>query len=174
VSDQATIKDKFERLHLAMDEKMCRLWAANEALALGWGGESVVSAATGLSRARIRSGLEELKQLAANAGEAVLCQRKDSLRSSRATRRIRRPGGGRKLTEVKHPGMELHDTTRARFKQKPVIERHLPRVPRGQSGHKKYSSRPVARLDTSPAGDCSLVSDFVQRFADKTPLSTWK
>ena len=43
MSNQATIKDKFERLCPVMNENMCRLWAANEALALGYGGESVHS-----------------------------------------------------------------------------------------------------------------------------------
>ena len=105
MSNQATIKDKFERLYPAMDEKMCRLWAANEAIAQGWGGESLVSAATGLSLATIRSGVKELKRLALNARDFVPRQRKCGSRSSRQNRRIRRSGGGRKLTELKNPGI---------------------------------------------------------------------
>lgn len=103
--NQATIKDKFERLCPAMDEKMCRLWAANEAISQGRGGESMVSAATGLSRARVRTGVEELKRLTMNAGDVVFRQRKRVSRASLANRRIRRPGGGRKLTELKNPGI---------------------------------------------------------------------
>ncbi|MBI1901849.1 MAG: hypothetical protein HYS13_12155 [Planctomycetia bacterium] len=103
MSDLLTIKDRFERLCPAMDEKMRRLWAANEAIAQGWAGESVVSAATGLSRATIHSGVKELKRLALHAGDFVLRKRRS--RSSRASLRIRRPGGGRKLTELKNPGI---------------------------------------------------------------------
>jgi hypothetical protein len=92
MSNQATIKDKFERLCPVMNEKMCRLWAANEALALGYGGESVVSAATGLSRRCIRLGVEELKRLGVNPSNTVLRQRKCAPKSSQATCRIRRQG----------------------------------------------------------------------------------
>jgi len=105
MSNQATIKEKFVRLRPAMDERMCRLWAANEAIACGRGGESAVSAATGLSRASIYSGADELKRLPVNARDAVFELRMCGSRSSRAIPRIRRPGGGRKLTELKNPGI---------------------------------------------------------------------
>jgi hypothetical protein len=59
------IRSKFDFLRPAMDERMCRLWAANEARALGVGGEETVSAATELSCAQIRAGVEELERLAA-------------------------------------------------------------------------------------------------------------
>lgn len=96
MSNHATIKDKFQRLCPAMDERMCRLWAANEAIGQGRGAESMVSAATGISRATIRAGVAELKQLAANAADVELQQRTRGSRSWLAHRRIRRPGGGRK------------------------------------------------------------------------------
>jgi hypothetical protein len=106
MSNQALIKDKFERLCPVMDERMSRLWAANEACALGFGGETVVSTATGLSRSRIRQGKEELKMLA-GAAEAGLLHREPQQkpRVMRQPYRIRRPGGGAKLTEVKDPGI---------------------------------------------------------------------
>lgn len=45
-----------------MDERLRRQWAAVEARAIGYGGISVVSRATGLSRPTIQAGLQELKQ----------------------------------------------------------------------------------------------------------------
>ena len=68
-----------------MDERVCRLWAASEALALGRGGVTLVARATGVSRKRIGGGLRELRDRAAGPPEP---------RPSPA--RIRRPGGGRK------------------------------------------------------------------------------
>ena len=70
---------KFLRIAEHLDEKLLRLWCANEALALGWGGVTRVSRATGLSRTTITTGIQELtgfKQLAQES--------------------IRRNGGGRK------------------------------------------------------------------------------
>lgn len=45
-----------------MDERVLRRWAATVALALGWGGMSAVTKATGLARTTIRSGIAELRQ----------------------------------------------------------------------------------------------------------------
>jgi hypothetical protein len=76
----AGIRPKFRALRPEMDERMRRQWAASEARELGWGGVSLVAAATGLSRPTITVGRRELelppKQRATEA------------------RRIRRPGSG--------------------------------------------------------------------------------
>jgi hypothetical protein len=106
MSDQATIRDKFEQLRPAMDERLCRLWAAVEARALGFGGETLVSAATGLSRATVRAGADELERLAAEPGAVVAHE--PSRRPPRVVRepyRVRLPGGGRKRTEVRDQGI---------------------------------------------------------------------
>jgi transposase len=78
------ITAKFAPLEPLLDERTRRLWAAVEARALGRGGIMRVAEATGLSRATIRAGLQELDApLPADA--------------RRATReRLRRPGGGRR------------------------------------------------------------------------------
>jgi Rhodopirellula transposase DDE domain len=68
-----------------MDERLHRLWAASEALALGWGGITRVAQATGLSQTTIRAGIAELKGPQSVEGEGT----------NEATR-IRRRGGGRK------------------------------------------------------------------------------
>lgn len=105
MSNQAAIKQKFERLRPAMNEQMRRFWAANEAIAHGKGGERIVSLATGLSRATIHSGIEELKGLPVTLADAPLLHRRNGSNSARANSRIRRPGGGRKLTEQKNPAI---------------------------------------------------------------------
>jgi hypothetical protein len=101
MSDLETIKSKFESLRRVLDERLCRLWAASEARPLGQSGEALVAAATGLSLTAVRVGIEELERLAAGqclekpwpARRPVVVDRY----------RVRRPGGGAKLTEVKYP-----------------------------------------------------------------------
>ena len=75
------IKTRFEMLAPFLNERTRRLAAAAEAAAIGRGGISRVSRATGVSRRAIASGLAQLKA-------------PDDLGASR----IRRPGGGRKRT----------------------------------------------------------------------------
>jgi hypothetical protein len=103
MSIDSTVKGKFKRLRATMDERMCRLWAANEALALGRGGVAAVSNATGLSRATIRVGLRDLEQLNALSRDAEHRQHRCRTHAPRERFRIRQPGGGRKRTEVKQP-----------------------------------------------------------------------
>jgi len=62
------IAQKYEALCEVMTEQVRRMWAAAEARALGYGGVSIVSRATGLTRPTITAGLKEFgqaKQLAA-------------------------------------------------------------------------------------------------------------
>jgi hypothetical protein len=99
------IRSKFDFLRPAMDERMCRLWAANEARALGVGGEETVSAATELSCAQIRAGVEELERLAAVPVPPVVQKPRRWPSAVWQPYRICRPGGGRKLAEVKDPGL---------------------------------------------------------------------
>jgi Rhodopirellula transposase DDE domain len=78
------IRQKYEALAPLLHEKAQRRWAACEALALGRGGISLVSAATGLSRPTIRRGLAELNT-----------NQEDAREVERDRTRIRRPGAGR-------------------------------------------------------------------------------
>jgi hypothetical protein len=73
------VENKFKVLKNVLDERARRVWAALEARAIGYGGQSIVSKATGISRTTI---LSELK---------ILAQGKLASHS-----RIRAPGGGRK------------------------------------------------------------------------------
>ena len=63
-----TITAKFAILQPLLDERARRLWAAVEARALGRGGISQVAEATGLSRATVRAGLQELALSATATG----------------------------------------------------------------------------------------------------------
>ena len=71
-----------------MTERSRRIWAATEAQALGRGGVSAVSRATGINRNTIMKGLKELQSPETLAPE-----------------RIRRPGGGRKRASVVDPNL---------------------------------------------------------------------
>jgi len=103
--DLTVIKSKFDLLRPALDERTCCLWAATEARVLGAGGEEMISAATGLSCDQIRAGAEELERLAAAPAGTVPPVPRRRPRVVRYAHRVRRPGAGGKLTEVKDPGI---------------------------------------------------------------------
>jgi hypothetical protein len=56
-----TLRKKFERVSEVLDERGRRVWAAAEAEALGYGGQSIVAKATGLARITLyREGLRQV------------------------------------------------------------------------------------------------------------------
>jgi transposase len=79
------VRRKFEMLRSVMDERVTRLWAAAEALALGRGGSAIVTVATGIRSKRVWLGKRELAGLPASTPE-----------EKAQDQRIRRPGAGRK------------------------------------------------------------------------------
>ena len=83
------IENKYQGLSGELSERARRRWAAVEAVSLGRGGISVVSAATGLGYSTIQRGIREL-----NTGDTP------------PTGRQRRLGAGRKRTEVVDPGVK--------------------------------------------------------------------
>ncbi|MGF1525903.1 MAG: ISAzo13 family transposase [Candidatus Competibacterales bacterium] len=87
--DKHAIKERFKLLSPFLDEHLRRRIAAAEAMAIGYGGVSVVSRETGLSRGAIALGCEELKHP----------EKVDKTR-------IRRKGGGRKQAIVKDPTLK--------------------------------------------------------------------
>src|SRR5712692_6955159 len=89
MEQQEVIKARFARVAKTLDERARRAVAASEALALGWGGITAVSRATGLSRTVIQVGIQELRGTIPSA----------------APGHIRRPGGGRKKTVEKDPSV---------------------------------------------------------------------
>jgi hypothetical protein len=86
------IETKFKALRSVMDERVRRQWAAAEAMALGWGGISEVSQATGLSRNTIALGIKELEQ-------------RQALPDTPPPSRLRQPGAGRKRVTEIYPGI---------------------------------------------------------------------
>ena len=104
MSELEVIRGKFEALRRVLDERAQRLWAASEARALRYGGISLVAEATGLARNTIQQGIEELQRLERSPAGALPVQETQRPRRSVVERyRVRRPGAGRKLTEVKDP-----------------------------------------------------------------------
>jgi len=86
ITDEAipTVRRKYHTLSNIMDERVLRLWAASEALALGWGGITAVAEATGLSPSTIRAGITECRSPRAHP------------EAPDHERRVRSPGAGRK------------------------------------------------------------------------------
>ena len=86
--DVDDIRARYRRAVKFLDERGRRLFAANEALALGYGGVTAAGAATGLARSTIRRAIVEL-----HGGSNLLGPR------------VRRPGGGRKRAVALQPGL---------------------------------------------------------------------
>ena len=57
---EATIVGKYIAVAPVLDERGRRLWAAAESAAIGYGGDALVSSATGLARETIRKGRREI------------------------------------------------------------------------------------------------------------------
>ena len=57
---EAIVVAKYAAVAPVLDERSRRVWAATESRAIGYGGDALVSAVTGLARATIRKGRQEL------------------------------------------------------------------------------------------------------------------
>lgn len=78
-SMEAAVRQRFAKLKTALNERQRRLWAAAEAMSVGYGGVSLVHRATRISRRAIHAGLNELEA----KGDTLPLER------------VRRPGAGR-------------------------------------------------------------------------------
>jgi len=87
VEVEAAVVAKYVVLEPLLDERTRRLWAAAESRAIGFGGDALVSAATGLARQTIRRGRHEL-------AAGPVCPG-----------RIRRPGAGRPALDARQCGL---------------------------------------------------------------------
>jgi transposase len=85
---EAAIVEKYAAIAPVLDERSRRLWAATESRAIGYGGDALVSAATGLARETIRNGRREIEK-----GVDV-------------SARVRRAGAGRPGIEQAQPGIK--------------------------------------------------------------------
>jgi hypothetical protein len=86
VFDIDDIRRRYQAASAFLDERGRRLFVANEALALGYGGVTAASTATGVARSTINRGIAELRAGRTDQGP-----------------RIRRPGGGRKRAVLRQP-----------------------------------------------------------------------
>jgi len=84
---EATVVAKYVVMAPLLDERTRRLWAAAESVAIGYGGDALVSAATGLARQTIANGRRELAD-----GVPI-------------TSRVRRVGAGRPDIAEAQPGV---------------------------------------------------------------------
>jgi len=91
-ADEEAIKGRYARVAGILDERGRRVVAASEALAIGRGGVAAVARATGLARAVIEDGINELTGAVPGA----------------APGRVRRPGGGRKKVADTDPSVRAH------------------------------------------------------------------
>ena len=85
---EAAIISKYAIVAPVLNERARRIWAATESLAVGYGGDALVSAATGLARQTIRNGRREIELGLTHAG------------------RVRGPGAGRPSLKQTQPGLE--------------------------------------------------------------------
>lgn len=83
------VREKHHALLGELDEKARRVWAASEAMALGYGGISAVAKATGMAISTIRIGIQEIQEIKESSAQTLILQEE-------APRRVRRVGGGRK------------------------------------------------------------------------------
>ncbi len=86
--EEHDVRVRFERMKPFLDERGRRLFAADEAMSMGYGGVEMVCVATGLARSTINRGMAELR-----CGQ-------DEIEGA-----IRRPGAGRKPEEDRQPGL---------------------------------------------------------------------
>ena len=91
---ESIIREKFRTLEAVLDERSRRLWAATEAKALGYRGQTLVAKATGMARNTVHVGLRELEHTA------------DALTGDH--QRVRRSGGGRKRLIEHDPLLVTH------------------------------------------------------------------
>jgi hypothetical protein len=85
---EALIVGKYATVSTVLDERARRLWAAAESTAIGYGGDALVSEATGIARQTIRRGRREI--------EAGI----------QPGARIRRAGAGRPRLKTVQPGLK--------------------------------------------------------------------
>ena len=85
---EGSIVEKYAAIAPVLDERARRLWAATESRAIGFGGDALVSAATGLARETIRNGRREIEH------------------GIEVTGRVRRAGAGRPGIEDAQPGIK--------------------------------------------------------------------
>jgi len=128
-----TSAERIRNTLLLLNEKQRRLYLANEAKAIGYGGISQVSKVSGVSRVTITQGLKEINQAGYLPVEITRC---------------RKEGGGRKLVEKKNPEiLELIEN---------LLEPHTKGDPMNPL---KWTSKSMRALEKALASAGYIVSD---------------
>ncbi len=126
---EAEVVTKYAVVAAVLNERARRLWAATESRAIGYGGDALVSAATGLARETIRKGRREIE------------------RGIEQTQRVRRPGAGRPTITEEQPGL------------KDALERLVDPLTRGDPmSPLRWTCKSRAKLATALARDGWQVS----------------
>jgi hypothetical protein len=139
------IRERFLRMASELNERARRLFAASEAMTLGYGGIAIVARATGMAPRTIGVGIREAREL-------------EHAPPSEGKVRVRRPGGGRKKAWVKDPTLV------------PDLERLIEPVTRGDpESPLRWTCKSVRRLAaelkrkghrTSASGVARLLEDM--------------
>jgi len=87
--EEKTIKKRIGTVLPILNEKQARIYLSSEAESIGWGGKSKISELSGVSRAVIARGEQDVKEADFKVAKGA----------------IRRPGGGRKKEVVKNSGL---------------------------------------------------------------------
>ncbi len=90
---EALIRERYDVVKDTLTERARRLFVAAEAKAAGYGGIAAAARATGMAPSAIGRGLKEVERIEAGDGPTL------------EKTRSRRPGGGRKKIEDKHPAL---------------------------------------------------------------------
>jgi len=100
------IEQQLRQSYQSLSEKDRRRFAAIEAITLGYGGIQYIAQVLGCDPQTVHEGMRELKQLPEDP----------------AGKRVRKPGGGRKKTEVKHAALieQVQDTIKDRTAGDPM------------------------------------------------------
>jgi hypothetical protein len=126
---EARVVEKFAAVSPVLDERGRRLWAAAESRSIGYGGDALVSSATGLARETIRKGRREIEQ------------------GVQANGRIRRPGAGRPSIDARQPGI------------REALERLVDPLTRGDPGSPlRWTCKSRAKLAAGLSGQGFRVS----------------
>ena len=83
---EATIVGKYSAVAPVLDERSRRRWAAAESAAIGYGGDALVSSATGLARETIRNDAARSQEV--NRRRAAFGLRAPDVRESSRTSRV--------------------------------------------------------------------------------------
>ena len=110
-SMESLVRKKYEILDPLLNERSRRIWAASEAMAIGWGGQALVSRATGIHKNTVNAGVREAAEKKGAEGPAEgpaegvteASQGETVGKKAPGRDRVRKKGGGRKRAAAKDP-----------------------------------------------------------------------